>query len=250
MSAPVVDVRKLCKSFGEHRVFDGLDLEIRRGETLTVLGASGSGKSVLLKMMLGLVEPDSGQVLIDGQDMVALAEQARAPLRRRLSMLFQGGALFDSLDVGHNVAYPLVRQSRFHPNEIMARVAEALALVGLEGTQDMMPSDLSGGMKKRVALARAFVVEPEVLLYDEPTTGLDPINTRRISDLIRSVQARLGVTSVVVTHDLASAFLVSDRMAMLAGGRIVMVADPSEFRRSSQPAIRDFIGAMALGGTT
>jgi phospholipid/cholesterol/gamma-HCH transport system ATP-binding protein len=247
VNEPIVEIQGLVKAFDQHVVFDGLDLSVRRGETLTVLGASGSGKSVLLKMMIGLVDPDAGQILIHGQDMAATPEEARAPLRQRLSMLFQGGALFDSLTVADNVAYPLLRQRRFVGTA--QRVSEALAMVGLDGTERLMPAALSGGMKKRVALARAIVVEPEIILYDEPTTGLDPINTRRINDLIRAVQTRLGVTSVVVTHDLQSAFMISDRLAMLAEGRIVAVAPPAEFRASKQLAIRDFVGAMPIGGS-
>jgi phospholipid/cholesterol/gamma-HCH transport system ATP-binding protein len=244
----LIQIRGLHKSFGAHRVFEGLDLDVERGETLTVLGASGSGKSVLLKMILGLVEPDRGQILIEGVDLAALGERERAPVRRRLSMLFQGAALFDSLTVGENVAYPLERQGRLPRSQIATRVAEALALVGLPGSEPMMPAELSGGMKKRVGLARAIAPQPEVILYDEPTTGLDPLNTRRIDDLTRSIQARLGVTSVVVTHDLQSAFLVSDRIAMLAEGRIVAVAAPAQLRRSTEPAVRDFLGAMPFGG--
>jgi phospholipid/cholesterol/gamma-HCH transport system ATP-binding protein len=242
----IVDVRGLHKSFGARPLFADLSLAIRRGETVTILGASGSGKSVLLKTIIGLVDPDRGQVLIDGRDLVPLDEDARIPLRRRVSMLFQGGALFDSLSVAKNVAYPLALQRRFTVAEIAERVAEALAVVGLPDAGPMMPAELSGGMKKRVALARAISAEPEVVLYDEPTTGLDPISTRRIDDLIRSVQRRLGITSIVVTHDLPSAFLVSDRVAMLAGGRIHSIEDVAAFRRSRDPEIRAFVDAMEV----
>jgi len=244
MSAPIIELRDLAKAFGAKAVFDGLSLSIRRGETLTILGASGSGKSVLLKTIIGLVEPDRGSVFVDGQDLVPLTEAERVPVRRRVSMLFQGGALFDSLSVADNVAYPLRHQRRWSAGEVAARVAESLAVVGLPETGAMMPAELSGGMKKRVALARAIAAEPDVVLYDEPTTGLDPISTRRIDDLIRSVQERLGITSVVVTHDLASAFLVSDRIAMLDAGRIRSIEDVAAFRRSSDPVIRAFVDAM------
>jgi phospholipid/cholesterol/gamma-HCH transport system ATP-binding protein len=244
MSDAIIELRRLGKRFGDRQLFADLSLSLRRGETLTILGASGSGKSVLLKTIIGLVEVDSGAVLIDGEDLVPLTEAARAPFRRRVSMLFQGGALFDSLTVADNVAFPLRRQGRAGEAEVAGRVAESLALVDLPATGPMMPAELSGGMKKRVALARAIVTDPEVILYDEPTTGLDPVNTRRIDDLIRSVQRRLGVTSIVVTHDLPSAFLVSDRMAMLAGGRIAVVDDVEPFRRSRDLEIRSFLDAM------
>jgi phospholipid/cholesterol/gamma-HCH transport system ATP-binding protein len=226
----MIAARQLRKAFGDRVVFDGLDLEVRRGETLTVLGTSGSGKSVLLKMIVGLLEPDGGELRVDS---------------RRISMLFQSGALFDSLTVAENIAYPL---RRLRHDMIPDRVAHALERVGLPGIESLMPSELSGGMKKRVALARAIAPEPEIVLYDEPTTGLDPINTRRIDDLIRAIQSELGVTSVVVTHDLASACMVSDRIAMLDGGRIVEVSPPRELLRSAVPAIRSFVQAMPLGG--
>jgi phospholipid/cholesterol/gamma-HCH transport system ATP-binding protein len=244
MNDAIIELRGLDKRFGERPLFADLSLSIARGETLTILGASGSGKSVLLKTIIGLVDVDDGAVLIDGEDIVPLSEEARVPFRRRVSMLFQGGALFDSLSVADNVAFPLRRQRRSDEAEVSARVAESLALVDLPDTGAMMPAELSGGMKKRVALARAIVTEPEVILYDEPTTGLDPMSTRRIDDLIRSVQRRLGVTSIVVTHDLPSAFLVSDRMAMLAGGRIVAVDAVEPFRRSRDREIRAFLDAM------
>jgi len=244
MTSAIIDVRGLCKSFGARPLFQDLSLSIRRGETVTIVGASGSGKSVLLKTLIGLVEPDDGSVVIDGQNLTALPEEERLLLRRRVSMLFQGGALFDSSSVADNVAYPLRQQHRFSPAEIAARVAEALAVVGLPDVAAMMPVELSGGMKKRVALARAIAGEPDVVLYDEPTTGLAPISTRRIDDLIRSVQRRLGITSVVVTHDLPSAFLISDRVAMLADGRIRTIDDVEPFRHSRDPMIRAFVDAM------
>ena len=244
MNDAIIELRAVHKSFGRRTLFADLSLSVARGETLTILGASGGGKSVLLKTIIGLVEVDSGAVLIDGEDLVPLSEEARVPFRRRVSMLFQGGALFDSLTVADNVAFPLRRQHRGDETEIAARVAEALAHVDLPDTGAMMPAELSGGMKKRVALARAIVTDPEVILYDEPTTGLDPMNTRRIDDLIRSVQRRLGVTSIVVTHDLPSAFLVSDRMAMLAGGRIDVIDAVEPFRRSRDLEIRSFLDAM------
>ncbi len=247
MSA-IAELTSVRKSFGAQVIYDDLSLAIERGETLTVLGASGSGKSVMLKMLIGLVRPDSGSIRVVGQEIATLPEAALLPLRRRVSMLFQGAALFDSLSVGENVAYPLRVQGHIDEARIAARVAEQLRLVGLPGLERARPADLSGGMKKRVALARAIAGEPELVLFDEPTTGLDPINTRRILELIRSIQRRLSITSVIVTHDLPSAYLISDRIAMLSGGRILAARPTEEFRRSPEPAIREFVAAMEPGG--
>ncbi len=244
MNGNAVELRGLRKAFGARVVFDDLSLDIRRGETITIIGASGSGKSVLLKTILGLVAPDGGAVRVEGRDLVGLDETARLTACRRISMLFQANALFDSLTVAENVAYPLRHQPGFPPADVAARVAESLALVGLPDVEEMMPSELSGGMKKRVALARAIAPRPQVVLYDEPTNGLDPVNTRRIDELIRSVQRRFEVTQVVVTHDLPSAFLVSDRVAMLEAGRIRTVDAVEPFRRTRDPVVRAFVDAM------
>lgn len=240
---PILSLTGIDKAFGKNRIFEGLALDIRRGETLTILGSSGCGKSVLLKILIGLQRADAGTVRFDGTDITHFNDTELMPIRRRISMLFQGGALFDSLTVGENVAYPLRRQ-RLPASEIADRIADRLALVGLPDTARLMPSELSGGMKKRVALARSIAGDPEVVLYDEPTTGLDPINTRRINELIRSIQARLHVTSILVTHDLPSAYMVSDRLAMLSERKIVAVLPTAEFRASPIPAIRDFVDAM------
>ncbi len=249
MGEPILSLRSVSKAFGDKRIFDRLSLDVQRGETLTILGGSGTGKSVLLKLIMGLVRADAGVVEFAGQDLVPLSEDALMPIRRRISMLFQGGALFDSLTVGENVAYPLERlHGRYSPKEIAERVADRLALVDLGGTEKLRPAELSGGMKKRVALARAIAGDPEIVLYDEPTTGLDPINTRRIDELIRSIQARLAVTSIVVTHDLPSAYFVSDRMAMLVDRAILAVLPTAEFRQCALPAIRDFVTAMPSDG--
>ncbi len=246
MTDPIIEVRGLYKSFGSKPLFRDLALSVRRGETLTILGGSGCGKSVLLKLLIGLIEADRGAILVDGLDLVPMTEAELLPIRSRLSMLFQGGALFDSLSVAENVAYPMRRQPRFSPGEIPGRVADALGVVGLPGIEDMMPAELSGGMKKRVALARAIAPEPEIILYDEPTTGLDPVSTRRIDDLIREVQRRMRLTSIVVTHDLPSAFLVSDRIALLADGHIRAIETNEQFRRSSDPAVHTFLSAMEV----
>jgi phospholipid/cholesterol/gamma-HCH transport system ATP-binding protein len=232
------------KAFGSNTIYAGLDLEIRRGEVITILGGSGSGKSIMLKMMLGLVRPDSGEIWVGDQEIGRLSEHELLPIRRKVGMLFQAGALFDSMDVSDNVAYALVERGERDHDVVARRVAEVLRMVGMEGSEALTPAELSGGMKKRVALARALCAVPEVLLYDEPTTGLDPLNVRRISELILQLRKELGLTSVVVTHDLACAFLVSDRLAMLAERRIVEVADVAAFRASPVQAVRDFLGAM------
>jgi phospholipid/cholesterol/gamma-HCH transport system ATP-binding protein len=211
------------------------------------MGASGIGKSVMLKMLIGLIPSDGGTILFDGRDVTQMNDEERTDLRRRIAYLFQGAALFDSLDVGENVAYGLREQfwNKMSEEEIRARVSQALELVGLPGIQDMRPSDLSGGMKKRVGLARTLALQPEVILYDEPTTGLDPINTARINHLIRGIQRALRITSVVVTHDMGTAFSVSDRLAMLGKGRILLVGTKEQFRATTNPTVRDFIEGHA-----
>ena len=239
----------VTKSFGPKVIYRGLDLEIRQGEIITILGGSGSGKSVMLKMLLGFLQPDSGQVYVQGHDLGSLRESQLNEARRKVGKLFQSSALFDSMNVFDNVAYSLVERGALPETQIAKRVSEVLAMVGLEGVEELMPGELSGGMKKRVALARAVADTPAILLYDEPTTGLDPLNVRRINELILRLRAELGVTSVVVTHDLASAFMVSDRLAMLDEGRIVELGGRSEFRRSQVPSVRDFLSAMPIAET-
>jgi len=230
------------KSFGNKKVHDGVSLKVEKGETMTVLGGSGTGKTVLLKILLRLMWPDRGQVLFEGKDVVTMSEEEIHNVRRRVGMLFQGGALFDSLSVKENIAYP-VREHYGHSEEDISRiVAEKLALVGLPGIEEMAPSDLSGGMKKRVALARAIATDPEVILYDEPTTGLDPTNTFRIDRLIREMQAKLKVTSIAVTHDIQSAFFISDRLALLYNGKIHFVGTPDEVKNCPDPIVSGFIG--------
>ena len=243
----LIRFRGVKKHFGPKVVFDGLDLDVRRGETLTVLGGSGSGKSVMLKMLIGLLHPDEGSIVFDGIELTKLDDVEYGKIRRRIGMLFQSGALFDSLTVADNVAYGLHEHfsHSMRREEIDRRVANALALVALPGTESMMPADLSGGMKKRVALARCIAVQPEVVLYDEPTTGLDPVNSARIAQLVRAIGAATGVTSIVVTHDMATAFTVSDRLAMVHRGRILLQGSPADFQSSDDPRVRDFIGGTA-----
>jgi phospholipid/cholesterol/gamma-HCH transport system ATP-binding protein len=218
---------------------------VREGEIMTVMGGSGCGKSVLLKMILGLTPWQGGAVFIDGEDITGKDEQEMLPVRRKVGMLFQGGALFDSLNVRENIAYPLRERGVEDETVIGHRVEEVLDMVGLPGVEEKLPDQLSGGMRKRVALARAIAPEPKVILYDEPTTGLDPINVRRISELILSLRERLGITTIVVTHDLASAYMVSDRLAMIADRRVVAVASTAEMQRSPDPRVREFLEAMA-----
>lgn len=244
---PLIHFRHIKKAFGTKVVYNGLEFAIYRGETVTILGPSGSGKSVMLKMLIGLLEVDSGEILFDGNDVTKMAERDLYEVRRRVAYLFQGAALFDSLDVGENVAYGLREQNwnKMSEEEIRRRVSQSLESVGLPGIEEMRPSDLSGGMKKRVGLARTLALQPEVLLYDEPTTGLDPINTARINNLIRGIKRALGLTSVVVTHDMGTAFSVSDRIVMLGKGRLLMQGTPEDFRRTQNPYVRDFIDGKA-----
>ena len=236
-----VALEAVQKRFGDKIIYQALDLAVRRGETLTVLGPSGVGKSVMLKLVIGLLRPDGGRVLVDGVDVATLEEDALRELRRKVGMLFQGAALFDSMSVGENVAYGLYEHFRWPADKVRARVGECLEWVGLPGIEAMRPADLSGGMKKRVGLARALATGPEVILYDEPTTGLDPTNTRRINELIVSLQEKLGVTSIVITHDMQSALAVSDRVALLDGGRIRITVDRQEAEASPPPELERFM---------
>lgn len=243
-SDPIIQVRDVHMAFGALTVFDGLNLSVAPGEVLTIIGGSGSGKSVMLKMILRLVRWQHGSILVDGDDISNYDEGEMLPIRRKVGMVFQGGALFDSLDVHENVAYPLRARGEEDEQAISARVAEVLDMVGLPGIERKLPSELSGGMRKRVALARAIAEAPKVLLYDEPTTGLDPINVRRVSELILTLNRQLDVTSIVVTHDLASAYMISDRLAMIGERRVLAVGAPDALRTSDDPRVRDFLTAM------
>jgi phospholipid/cholesterol/gamma-HCH transport system ATP-binding protein len=222
-------------------------MDIRRGEIVTVMGPSGVGKSVMLKMLIGLLPIDGGTITFDGLDVGSMKEAQLVEVRRRIAYLFQGAALFDSFTVGENVAYGLREQfwNTMSHEEINERVAQSLELVGLPGIQDMRPSDLSGGMKKRVGLARTLALHPEVILYDEPTTGLDPINTARINHLILAIRKQLGLTSIVVTHDMGTAFHVSDRLAMLNRGRVQLMGTPEEMHHTDDAFVRQFIEGRA-----
>lgn len=241
----LIEFRGVQKAFGDKVVYERLDLDIIRGESLTIIGGSGMGKSVMLKLLIGLLEADDGSIKFDESEVVGMRERDLIDIRRRVGMLFQGAALFDSLSVRENVAYGLREHLKMSEKEIDDRVGESLASVGLPGIEDMWPADLSGGMKKRVGLARAIAVRPEVLLYDEPTTGLDPINTTRINRLILDLKKKLNVTSVVVTHDMQSAFFVSDRIAMIHAGHVIFSGTPEEIRTSDDSRVRDFIEGNA-----
>jgi phospholipid/cholesterol/gamma-HCH transport system ATP-binding protein len=243
----VIRIRGLRRRLGSKQVLDGVELEIRHGETLVIMGRSGTGKSVLLKHIIGLMTPDQGSIEVDGIDIVGLPEPELNDVRRRFGMLFQGSALFDSLTVGENVALPLREHTAMSEAEIRARVTERLDWVGLSGVEDMKPASLSGGMKKRVGLARAIAMDPQFVLYDEPTTGLDPIMADVIDQLIRSLQRRMGVNSIVVTHDMASAFKVADRMALLNDGRVVFLGTPEEVRTTKDPLVRQFVEGSSEG---
>ena len=242
---PIIRCRGVWKTFSGEAVLRGIDLDVVVGETLVILGGSGAGKSVLIKHMNALLRPDRGEVWIGEENITGLPESALARFRRRVGMLFQMSALFDSMTVFDNVAYP-IREWRLVPESAVAdRVHELLEIVGLEGTEGLAPSELSGGMRKRAGLARALALEPQVLLYDEPTTGLDPIVAQRINVLIRDLQRRFGLTGVVVTHDLHSAFQVADRIAFLDGGTIAFRGTPEEARRATQARLREFLDAAA-----
>jgi phospholipid/cholesterol/gamma-HCH transport system ATP-binding protein len=243
----VIRIRGLTKRLGRKQVLQGLDLDIPTGRTTVIMGPSGTGKSVLLKHIIGLMEPDSGTIEVDGQVVTGLDEREWNEVRKRFGMLFQGSALFDSLTVGENVALPLREHTRLDDTEIRRRTAERLEWVGLQGVEDMKPASLSGGMRKRVGLARAIAMDPAYILYDEPTTGLDPIMSDVINRLIRSMQERIGVTSIVVTHDLHSAFQLGNLLALIHGGRVLFTGTPEEARATANEHVRQFLEGSSEG---
>jgi phospholipid/cholesterol/gamma-HCH transport system ATP-binding protein len=241
----MIETRQLKKSFGTQLVLDGVDLRIESGESVAIIGRSGGGKSVLLKHLIALLQPDSGDVLINGESIVRMNERQLLRIREKFGMVFQSAALFDSMTVAENVAFPLIRKKKFTPGEIEQRVTAALEMVDLPGTQKKNPAELSGGMRKRVGLARAIIYEPQILLYDEPTTGLDPIVADSIDHLIIRVRDQLKVTSVVVTHDMRTARRVGNRVLMLHEGKIYANAAPEELFASQDPVVRQFIDGVA-----
>jgi phospholipid/cholesterol/gamma-HCH transport system ATP-binding protein len=241
MSAPVIRFERVVKKFGRKVVYDGLELEVRRGETLAIVGRSGAGKSVLLKLLLGLLCPDRGRIFFEDREITNLSERKLREVRLRLGMVFQGSALFDSMTVFDNVAYGLVEQC-WRTEDIGARVRECLALVDLPRVEGLLPEQLSGGMKKRVAIARAVAPRPEILLYDEPTTGLDPRAARTITELIRTLAEKTRVTSLVVTHDMDCVYRAADRIALIDSGRVGWSGDAREAAQAPPEPLRRFLG--------
>ncbi|MBF5040837.1 ABC transporter ATP-binding protein [Aggregicoccus sp. 17bor-14] len=238
----MIQVVDLHKAFGESHVLQGIDLQIPAGSTCVILGGSGSGKTVLMKHMIGLLKPDSGQMIIDGEDIVPMGVDALERVRRKFGMVFQAAALFDSMNVYENVAFPLREHRRKMPEEQVRETVRAkLALMGLNNVEQKFPADLSGGMRKRVGLARAIVLDPKIVLYDEPTTGLDPITTDYVDEMILAAKRELGVTSVVISHDIASAFNVADQIAFLHKGHIVARGTPEQMRENDHPAVKVFL---------
>lgn len=241
-----VEFRGVHKAYGPKKVLQGVDLKVYRGEVLVILGGSGTGKSVTLRHMLGLEAPDAGQVLVEEEDITNLSEEELFRVRMKFGMLFQSGALFDSMTVFENVAFPLREHTDMSDPEVARAVREKLELVSLPNSEHLMPVDLSGGMRKRVGLARSIVLDPKMILYDEPTTGLDPITAQKINEMIVDLQSKLNVTSVVVTHDIQSAFSVGDRIAFLNQGVFEWIGTMNEARNSGHPVLREFFKASAV----
>jgi phospholipid/cholesterol/gamma-HCH transport system ATP-binding protein len=237
----MIAVGGLKKEIGSQKILRGVDIEIGAGQTLVIIGRSGGGKSVLLKTLIGLMQPNEGEIEIDGQNIIGLSERQLAAIRRKVGILFQGGALFDSMTVEENIAFPLHEAGLRDPKIIRQKIAEILEVIELEGQEKKLPVNLSGGMKKRVGLARAIINQPSCILYDEPTAGLDPVVSDSINRLIRRLQERYHVTSVVVTHDMKSAFHVGDHIAYLHEGRIYFHGPPAQLQESSDPIIQDFL---------
>jgi phospholipid/cholesterol/gamma-HCH transport system ATP-binding protein len=250
MSSPAIQVQHVSKSFGGHAVLDDVDLDVLDGETLVILGGSGSGKSTLLRLMMGNQRPDRGKVRALGRDLTAMTQRELADYRKSIGVLFQGGALFNSMTVADNVALPLREHTDLAEETLRIVVKIKLELVGLREHADKMPAQLSGGMKKRAALARAIALDPRILFYDEPSAGLDPYTSAEIDQLISDLNRKLGVTSVVVTHEMDSAFRIASRMALLDRGRFVFSGTPAEIRESADPLVRQFVFALPEGPLT
>ena len=246
-SSPMIAVRSLKKKIGQQEILRGVDFEIPTGETLALIGRSGGGKTVLLKHLIGLMEPDSGEIWIHGQNIIGMNERQLGGIREKVGILFQSGALFDSMTVADNIAFPLREAGEGDPKVLRSKVAQMLEVMEMEGQEEKMPESLSGGMKKRVGLARAIIRQPSCVLYDEPTAGLDPVVADSINHLIRRLQTHFGITSLVVTHDMKSAFDVADRIAYLHEGRVYFHGTPSELQKSHDRLIQDFLLGRSEG---
>lgn len=246
----MIEIVDVYKSFRGNKVLNGVNLTVNTGETMVIIGRSGCGKSVLLKHIIGIMKPDAGRIYINKEDITMMDEKQLMALRMRFGMLFQGSALFDSLTVGENVAFVLNEHTHLDSTVVSNKVKNCLSLVGLEGIENLAPSQLSGGMRKRVGLARAICIDPQIILYDEPTTGIDPIMGDAINDLIKDLQEKLQVTSIAVTHDMTSAYKIADRIAMLYKGKIVEVGAPEEIKNTKNPVVKQFITGAAVGPIT
>jgi len=247
-SSPMIAVRSVAKTIGQQEILRGVDLEVATGETLAIIGRSGGGKSVLLKHLVGLMTPDAGEIWIDGHNIIGMNERQLGAIRKKIGILFQSGALFDSMSVEENIAFPLREAGEKDPKVLHTKVEEMLEVIEMEGQEDKMPENLSGGMKKRVGLARSIIRRPSCVLYDEPTSGLDPVVADSINRLIRRLQQRLGMTSVVVTHDMKSAFDVANHIAYLHEGRIYFYGTPTQLQQARDPILQDFLLGRSDGG--
>lgn len=246
----MIEINGVHKSLANHKVLTGVHLKIEKGKTCVIIGRSGCGKSVLLKHIVGILKPDKGKILVDGQDVGLLGENELNLLRLKMGLVFQGGALFDSMTVGENVGFGLIEHNHIPRRKLLERIESSLAMVNLHGIGNLMPSELSGGMRKRVALARAICVKPEIILYDEPTTGVDPITADSINELIISMANKLKITSIVVTHDMKSAYKVGDKIAMLYQGKIIAEGTPQEIQKTHNPIVHQFINGLSTGPIT
>ena len=245
-----IEIQNVTKFFNTRKVLDNLSLNIEKGQTCVIIGRSGCGKSVLLKHIEGILKPDSGKIIINGEDITKLTDNEMDKIRLKMGMVFQGGALFDSMSVGENVGFNLIEHNHVSNKELLEKVESALCVVGLCGIENLMPSEISGGMKKRVALARAICIEPEIIFYDEPTTGVDPITADSINELIKTMHDKLKVTSIVVTHDMKSAYSIADKIAMMYQGKIIAEGTPQEIQNTTHPVVHQFINGLAKGPIT
>jgi len=244
VTEPMIELKNVSMSFQDRRILDDVSLQVQRGEILVVIGPSGAGKSTLLRLMIGLLKPNAGQIWVDGREISHLDEDELNKIRRNMGMVFQYSALFDSMSVGENVAFGIRQHTKMPEEEILRVIRRTLRMVGLMGRENAMPSELSGGMKKRVSLARAIALNPKIVLYDEPTSGLDPVMSATINRLIMSTRRILGVTAVVVTHDMESAFTIADRIAMMYDEKIIAIGTPDEFRQSTNPVVQQFVAGV------